>query len=211
MAHTFIETVDCSTNHAGDHAHTWHKPSLSFPFPFIAITPPQGPLCELLRCGLCYGQVCASGGCATAVPMVSQHGFVLWSGVCQWSVSMGLCYGQVCASASCLCSQHGFVLWSGVCQWSVSMGLCYGQVCASGQSAWVCAMVRCVPVVSQHGFVLWSGVCQWSVSMGLCYGQVCASGQSAWVCAMVRCVPVVSQHGFVLCLCMVCVLVVSQL
>ena len=101
------------------------------------------------------------------------------------------------------------------------MGLCYGQVCASGQSAWVCAMVRCVPVVSQHGFVLWSvsmglcygqvcasgglvlwsGVCQWSVSMGLCYGQVCASGQSAWVCAMVSqhgFVLVVSQHGFVL-------------
>ena len=125
--------------------------------------------------------------------MVSQHGFVLWSGVCQWSVSMGLCYGQVCSNGVCamvrcvpVVSQHGLVLWSGVCQWSVSMGLCYGQVCASvGGSACVYAMVRCVPVVSQHGFVLWSGVCQWSVSMGLCYGQVCASGQSAWVCAMI--------------------------
>ena len=162
--------------------------------------------------GLCYGQ----SKCYTMlmVRRMYSNGFVLWSGVFQWSVSMGLCYGQLCASLSQLGFMQllplplsvccyvvvsmWFVLWSGVCQWSVSMGLCYGQVCSNGQSAWVCAMVRCVPVVSQHGFVLWSGVCQWSVSMGLCYGQVCASGQSAWVCAMVRCVPVVSQHGFVL-------------
>ena len=195
--------------------------------------------------GLCYGQVCASGWVClwsgSVQPMVSQHGFVLWSGVF-WSVKAWVCamlkvvpvvsqwvYGHgfvlwselgwwVCAMVSvcqsnagqsawfvAMVSQHGFVLWSGVCQWSVSMGLCYGQVCSNGQSAWVCAMVRCVPMVSQHGFVLWSGVCQWSVSMGLCYGQVCASGQSAWVCAMVRCVPVVSQHAMVR-----CVPVVSQ-
>ena len=38
--------------------------------------------------------VCAMVRC---VPMVSQHGFVLWSGVCQWSV-ISLCDGQVCAS-----------------------------------------------------------------------------------------------------------------
>ena len=157
--------------------------------------------------GLCYGQVSSNGQSAwvcamvRCVPVVSQKEFVLWSvsmglcygqvcasgqvcakgsGVFQWSVSMGLWYGQVCAQ---LVSQHGFVLWSGVFQWSVSMGLCYGKVCASGQSAWVCAMVRCVPVVSQHGFVLWSGVCQWSVSMGLCYGQVCAR----WSVSMGKC------------------------
>ena len=142
---------------------------------FPLVSPHPSCLCQLLH--VVVSVVCAMVRC---VPVVSQHGFVLWSGVFQWSVSMGLCYGQVCANgqSAWVCamvrcvpvvSQHGFVLWSGVCQWSVSMGLCYGQVCASGQSAWVCAMVRCVPVVSQHGFVLWSGVCQWSVSMGLCY------------------------------------------
>ena len=183
-----------------------HAPS-PFPLLYCNYSPPSFNLCGSVSSGgfvftcdgqvcsngqsawvLCYGQVCASGQSAwvcamvRCVPVVSQHGFVLWSGVCQWSVSMGLCYGQVCASgqSAWVCamvrcvpvvSQHGFVLWSGVCQWSVSMGLCYGQVCASGQSAWVCAMVRCVPVVSQHGFVLWSG----------CVPMV----KSAWVCAMI--------------------------